>query len=236
MSESTETATGHVTEKEIKNFSKRIPIVMTVDEDIAAARFQYRIQDEDTAQAIILSATQDHEEAKEAFRKAQLKELEAKKNLNRKIFLARNPRATPDPVLDRKVAQYTMRQLDKKVAEKRAKRWTAKELMDKTAKEVDTLNSKETLTIRKEGEVWKDGSLHKMEWYCAPKYVESVMPDKENPETVYVALRHQLMKNTFSITADQAIKLLDRFYSSIPDTWPVFKNYTAKISKADFLK
>ena len=231
MTESTETATGNVTEKEIKNFSKRIPIVMTVDEDIAAARFQYRIQDEDTAQAIILSATQDHDEAKEAFRKAQVKELEAKKNFNRKVFLAKNPQATPDPILDRRIARFTMRQLSQKVDARRAKRWAAKELMDKTAKEVDNLNSKETLTIRKEGEIWKDGALHKMEWYCAPKYVETVMPDKENPETVYVALRHQLMKNTFQITADQAIKLLDRFYSAIPDTWPVFKNYTAKISK-----
>ena len=124
-----------------------------------------------------------------------------------------------------------IRALKQKYDRRKAKRWKMEELMEKTAKKVDSLHDKETLTIRKEGEVWKDGSLHKMEWYCAPKYVEAVMPDKENPETVYVALRHQLMKNTFTLTADQAIKSLDRFYSAIPDTWPVFKRYTGQISK-----
>ena len=229
--ESTETATGNVTEKDIKSFSKRIPIVMNVDEDIAAARFQYRIQDEATAQAIILAATQDHEEATAQFRKAQQKELDVKTWLARKYVLAKNPQATPDPVLDRKVTRMSIKALRAKLEHRRTKRWNAEEYMEKTAKKVDNLHSKETLTIRKENEVWKDGSLHKMEWYCAPKYVEDVMPDKENPETVYVALRHQLMKNTFTLTADQAIKSLDRFYSAIPDTWPVFKRYAAKISK-----
>ena len=229
--ETNETATGNVTEKDIKNFSKRIPIVMNVDEDIAAARFQYRIQDEDTAQAIILAATQDHEDATAQFRSAQQKEMEMKKWYNRKQFLTKKPSATPDPTIDRKIQRMPLKTLKAKLASRRAKRWTAEELMEKTAKKVDSLHNKETLTIRKEGEVWKDGALHKMEWYCAPKYVENVMPDKENPETVYVALRHQLMKNTFTLTADQAIKTLDRFYCSIPDTWPVFKRYTAKISK-----
>ena len=229
--ESTETATGNVTEKDIKSFSKRIPIVMNVDEDIAAARFQYRIQDEATAQAIILAATQDHEEATAQFRIAQQKEIEIKAWLARKHFLTKNPQATPDPNIDRKIKRMSVKALRAKLEKRRTKRWNAEEYMEKTAKKVDNLHSKETLTIRKENEVWKDGSLHKMEWYCAPKYVEDVMPDKENPETVYVALRHQLMKNTFTLTADQAIKTLDRFYSAIPDTWPVFKRYAAKISK-----
>ena len=229
--ESTETATGNVTEKEIKSFSKRIPIVMNVDEDIAAARFQYRIQDEETQQAIILAATQDHDEATDQFRRAQQRELDIKSWITRKYFLAKNPTATPDPKIDRKIHRMPIKALRAKLDKRRAQRWTAEELMEKTGKKLDALHSKETLTIRKEGEVWKDGSLHKMEWYCAPKYVEDVMPDKENPETVYVALRHQLMKNTFTLTADQAIKTIDRFYSAIPDTWPVFKRYAAKISK-----
>ena len=109
MSESTETATGNVTEKEIKKFSKRIPIVMNVDEDIAAARFTYRIQDDATAQAIIVAATQDHDEATELFREAQRKEAETKKLYNRKQFLAKKPRATPDPVLDPQIAGTTVR-------------------------------------------------------------------------------------------------------------------------------
>ena len=231
MSEENETATGNVTEKEIKKFSKRIPMVMTIDEDIAAARFQYREQDDATIQAIILAANNDHDEASQNFRRAQIKEAEAKTLLDRKILLQRKPSTTPNPTIDDKVATKTVKELQKRRDLKRAKRWAAKEMMDKTAKEVDNLHSKETITIRKEGEVWKDGSLHKMEWSYAPKYVEKVMPDKENPETVYVAIRHQLMNNTFTLTADQAIKSLDRFCHSIPDNWPVYKRYVNQISK-----
>ena len=231
MIEENETATGNVTEKEIKKFSKRIPIVMNIDEDIAAARFKYRQQDEATAQAIILAATNDHEEAKNEFKIAQDKEALAKSWLDRKKLLQKKPNATPNPNIDPKVATLTVKVLRQKFIKKRAKRWAAKELMEKTAKEVDQLLNKDTLTLRKEGEVWKDGNIHKMEWCCAPKYVENVMPDKENPSTVYVAIRHQLMNNTFTITADQAIKSLDRYYHSIPDDWPVFKRYIAQISK-----
>ena len=231
MIEETETATGNVTEKEIKKFSKRIPIVMNIDEDIAAARFQYRQQDEATAQAIVLAATNDHEEARNEFRLAQTKEAQAKIHLDRKKLLIKKPNTTPLPEIDNKVATVTIKVLKQKYLQKRAKRWAAKELMEKTAKEVDQLLNKQTLNLRKEGEVWKDGAIHKMEWCCAPKYVENVMPDKENPSTVYVAIRHQLMNNTFSITAEQAIKSLDRFYHSIPDDWPVFKRYIAQISK-----
>ena len=231
MTEENETATGNVTEKEIKKFSKRIPMVMTIDEDIAAARFQYREQDDATVQAIIVAATNDHEEARQLFRQAQIKEAEAKMFLDRKILLLKKPNSTPNPAIDDKVATKTIKDLQKKRDQRRAKRWAAKEMLDKTAKEVDNLHSKETITIRKEGEVWKDGSLHKMEWSYAPKYVEKVMPDKENPETVYVAIRHQLMNNTFTLTADQAIKSLDRFGHAIPDNWPVFKRYVHQISK-----
>ena len=231
MIEETETATGNVTEKEIKKFSKRIPIVMNIDEDIAAARFQYRQQDEATVQAIVLAATNDHEEARNEFRLAQTKEAQAKIHLNRKKLLIKKPSSTPLPEIDNKVATVTIKILKQKYLKKRAKRWAAKELMEKTAKEVDQLLNKQTLNLRKEGEVWKDGTIHKMEWCCAPKYVEEVMPDKENPSTVYVAIRHQLMNNTFSITAEQAIKNLDRYYHSIPDDWPVFKRYIAQISK-----
>ena len=231
MTEENETATGNVTEKEIKKFSKRIPMVVTIDEDIAAARYQYRHQDDATVQAILMAANNDHEEATQAFRLAQIKEAEAKKLLDRKVLLKRKPNATPDPVLDQKVATKTIKILREKRNQRRAKRWAAKELMDKTAKEMDNLNSKESITIRKEGEIWKDGTLHKMEWSFAPKYVETVMPDKENPETVYVAIRHQLMNSTFTLTADQAVKSLDRFFHSIPDNWPVFKRYVNQISK-----
>ena len=90
MTEENETATGNVTEKEIKKFSKRIPMVMTIDEDIAAARFQYREQDDATVQAIIVAATNDHEEARQLFRQAQIKEAEAKMFLDRKILLLKN--------------------------------------------------------------------------------------------------------------------------------------------------
>ena len=231
MIEEHETATGNVTEKEIKKFSKRIPIVMNIDEDIAAARFKYRQQDEATAQAIILAATNDHEEAKNEFKIAQDKEAQAKFWLNRKKLLLKKPNVTPNADIDPKVATLTVKVLRQKFIKKRAKRWAAKELMEKTAKEMDQLLNKDTLNLRKEGEVWKDGNIHKMEWCCAPKYVENVMPDKENPSTVYVAIRHQLMNNTFTITADQAIKSLDRYYHSIPDDWPVFKRYIAQISK-----
>ena len=231
MIEDTETATGNVTEKEIKKFSKRIPIVMNIDEDIAAARFKYRQQDEATAQAIVTAATNDHEEAKSEFKTAQDKEAEAKKLLNRKKQLIKKPNSTPIPEIDSKIDKLTVKELRAKFIKKRNKRWAAKELMEKTAKEVDNLLNKETLNLRKEGEVWKDGNIHKMEWCCAPKYVENVMPDKENPSTVYVAIRHQLMNNTFTITAEQAIKNLDRFYHAIPDDWPVFKRYIAQISK-----
>jgi len=229
--EDTETSTGNVTEKEIKKFSKRIPIVMNIDEDIAAARFQYRQQDDDTLQALLAAANNDHEEAKREFRRAQEKDAEAQKWIDRKQYLATKPNATPNPEIDNKVATLTIKALRQKKAKRRAKKWAAKELLEKTAKEVDALNSKETLAFRKEGEVWKDGAVHKMEWYCAPKYVEKVMPDKENPSTVYVAIRHQLMNNTFTLTADQAIKQLDRFFHSIPDDWPVYKRYISQISK-----
>ena len=230
MTEENETATGNVTEKEIKKFSKRIPMVVTIDEDIAAARFQYREQDDATIQALITAANNDHEEASQAFRQAQLREAEAKQLLERKLLLKRKPNATPDPKLDPKVATKSVKILRAKRDKRRTQRWAAKDLMEKTAKEVDNLNSKETI-IRKEGEIWKDGTLHKMEWSYAPKYVENVMPDKENPETVYVAIRHQLMNNTFTLTADQAVKNLDRFFHSIPDNWPVFKRYVNQISK-----
>ena len=229
--EETETATGNVSEKEIKKFSKRIPIVMNIDEDIAAARFKYRQQDEATIQAVVQAATNDHEEALQEFKLAQEKEAEAKKLLTRKKQLVRKPASTPIPDLDAKVATLTIKILRQKFLRKRQKRWAAKDLMEKTAKELDQLINKQTLNLRKEGEVWKDGPIHKMEWCCAPKYVENVMPDKENPSTVYVAIRHQLMNNTFSITAEQAIKSLDRFFHSIPDDWPVFKRYIAQISK-----
>lgn len=229
--EDTETATGNITEKEIKKFSKRIPIVMNIDEDIAAARFQYRQQDEATAQAIIEAATTDYEEARNEFRQAQAREDQAKLWLNRKKVLIKKPNATPIPEIDNKVATLTVKVLKQKFLKKRSKRWAAKELMEKTAKEMDQLLNKQSLNLRKEGEIWKDGSVHKMEWCCAPKYVENVMPDKENPSTVYVAIRHQLMNNTFTITADQAIKNLDRFFHSIPEDWPVFKRYVAQISK-----
>ena len=231
MTEETETATGNVSEKEIKKFSKRIPIVMNIDEDIAAARFQYRQQDDATIQAILQSATNDHEEAKTEFRLAQEKEALAKSWLDRKKLLIRKPNSTPIPAIDDKVATLTIKVLKQKYLKKRNKRWAAKDHMEKTAKEMDQLLNKQTLNLRKEGEVWKDGNIHKMEWCCAPKYVENVMPDKENPSTVYVAIRHQLMNNTFSITADQAIKNLDRFFHSIPDDWPVFKRYIAQITK-----
>ena len=230
MTDDHETATGNVTEKEIKKFSKRIPMVMTIDEDIAAARFQYRDQDDETIKSIILAASNDHEEARRELRKAQDKENEAKMLLERKYVLIKKPNSTPLP-MDDKVAAFTVKQLRLKREQRRTKRWAAKELMEKTAKELDNLNSKDSITIRKEGEVWKDGTLHKMEWSYAPKYVESVMPDKENPETVYVAIKHQLMNNTFTLTADQAIKSLDRFFHSIPDNWPVFKRYIYQISK-----
>ena len=231
MAEDNETATGNVTEKEIKKFSKRIPMVVTIDEDIAAARFQYREQDDETLKAIILTATTDHEEATKAFQVAQEREAQAKQLLERKYLLLKKPNTTPDPAIDQKLANLTVKQLRQKRERKRTKRWAAKEMMEKTAKELDNLNSKESITIRKEGEVWKDGSLHKMEWSYAPKYVEKVMPDKENPETVYVAIKHQLMNNTFTLTADQAIKSLDRFFHSIPDNWPVFKRYVYQISR-----
>ena len=230
MTDDTETATGNITEKEIKKFSKRIPIVMTVDEDIAAARFQYREQDEVTLQAILTAATNDHEEAIKDFHNAQLAEAESKQWLERKKLLIKKPNTTP-MAMDAKLQSLTVKKLKGKYTKRRAKRWAAKELMDKTAKEVDNLNTKDDLTIRKDGEVWKDGSLHKMEWTYAPKYVEKVMPDKENPETVYVAIRHQLMTNTFTLTAEQAIRSLDRFFHAIPDDWPVFKRYVAQISK-----
>ena len=230
MTEENETATGNVTEKEIKKFSKRIPMVVTVDEDIAAARFQYREQDDETVKAIIQTASNDHEEALKEFRIAQEKENQAKTMLERKYLLIKKPNITPLPI-DQKLANFTIKQLRQRREKKRTKRWAAKEMMEKTAKEVDSLNSKESITIRKEGEVWKDGTLHKMEWSFAPKYVESVMPDKENPETVYVAIKHQLMNNTFTLTADQAIKSLDRFFHSIPDNWPVFKRYVYQISR-----
>ena len=231
MIEDSETATGNVSEKEIKKFSKRIPIVVTIDEDIAAARFKYRDQDEDTIQAIVQAATNDHEEAKTEFKMAQEKEAYAKRLLHRKQLLKKKPSTTPNPSIDTKLANLTVKVLNQKYIKKRAKRWAAKDHMEKTAKEVDNLLTKQTTTLRKEGEVWKDGSIHKMEWCCAPKYVEEVMPDKENPSTVYVAIRHQLMNNTFTITAEQAIKNLDRYYHSIPDDWPVFKRYIAQISK-----
>ena len=231
MTEENETATGNVTEKEIKKFSKRIPMVVTIDEDIAAARFQYRQEDDATIQAMIAAANNDHEEAIQAFRHAQIREAEAKKLLERKLLLKRKPNATPDPILDPQVAAKTEKILRTKRNKRRTQRWAAKELMEKTAKEMDNLHSKETITIRKEGEIWKDGTLHKMEWSYAPKYVENVMPDKENPETVYVAIRHQLMNSTFTLTADQAIKSLDRFFHAIPDNWPVFKRYVNQISK-----
>ena len=230
MIEDSETATGNVSEKEIKKFSKRIPIVMNIDEDIAAARFKFRHQDEETVQAVIQAATNDHEEARAEFKAAQDKAAYAQRRLNRKRQLIRKPNSTPDPE-DSKLANLTVKVLKQKYTKKRAKRWAAKDHMEKTAKEIDQLLSKQTVNLRKEGEVWKDGSVHKMEWCCAPKYVEKVMPDKENPSTVYVAIRHQLMNNTFSITADQAIKSLDRLYHSIPDDWPVFKRYIAQISK-----
>ena len=230
MADENETATGNVTEKEIKKFSKRIPIVMTIEEDIAAARFQYREQDDETIKSIILAASNDHEEARKEFRFAQEKEADAKMLLERKYTLIKKPSSTPLPI-DVKVATFTIKQLRQKREKRRTKRWAAKELMEKTAKELDNLNSRDSLTIRKEGEVWKDGSLHKMEWSYAPKYVEKVMPDKENPETVYVAIKHQLMNNTFTLTADQAIKSLDRFFHAIPDNWPVFKRYVYQISK-----
>ena len=231
MIEETETATGNVTEKEIKKFSKRIPIVMNIDEDIAAARFKFRQQDEATAQAVVQAATNDHDEAKQEFKLAQEKEALAKQWLNRKKLLQKKPNTTPDPAVDPKLANLTVKELRQKFIKKRSKRWAAKELMEKTAKEMDQLLNKDTLNLRKEGEVWKDGNIHKMEWYCAPKYVENVMPDKENPSTVYVAIRHQLMNNTFTLTAEQAIKNLDRFFHAIPDDWPVFKRYIAQISK-----
>ena len=230
MAEDNETATGNVTEKEIKKFSKRIPMVMTIEEDIAAARFQYREQDDETLKSIILSASNDHDEARKEFRIAQEREAEAKRLLERKQVLIKKPNSTPIP-MDQKVAALSVKQLKQKRNKRRAKRWAAKELMEKTAKELDNLNSNDSITIRKEGEVWKDGALHKMEWSYAPKYVEKVMPDKENPETVYVAIKHQLMNNTFALTADQAIKMLDRFYHAIPDDWPVFKRYVYQISK-----
>ena len=230
MADDTETATGNITEKEIKKFSKRIPIVMTVDEDVAAARFQYRDQDEVTIQAILTAAINDHEEAIKDFHQAQLAEKESKQWLDRKKLLIKKPNSTPI-AMDAKIQPYTVKKLKAKYVKRRKKRWAAKELMDKTAKEVDNLNTKDDLTIRKDGEVWKDGTLHKMEWTYAPKYVEKVMPDKENPETVYVAIRHQLMTNTFTLTAEQAIRSLDRFYHAIPDDWPVFKRYVAQISK-----
>ena len=230
MSEENETATGNVTEKEIKKFSKRIPMVMTIDEDIAAARFQYRDQDEETIKSIILAASNDHDEARKKFRLAQEKENEAKTMLERKYVLIKKPSSTPLPI-DQKVATLSVKQLRQKREKRRTKRWAAKELMEKTAKELDNLNSKDSITIRREGEIWKDGTLHKMEWSYAPRYVENVMPDKENPETVYVAIKHQLMNNTFTLTADQAIKNLDRLFYSIPDNWPVFKRYVHQISK-----
>ena len=230
MSEENETATGNVTEKEIKKFSKRIPMVMTIDEDIAAARFQYRDQDEETIKSIILAASNDHDEARKKFRLAQEKENEAKTMLERKYVLIKKPSSTPLPI-DQKVATLSVKQLRQKREKRRTKRWAAKELMEKTAKELDNLNSKDSITIRREGEIWKDGTLHKMEWSYAPRYVENVMPDKENPETVYVAIKHQLMNNTFTLTADQAIKNLDRLFHSIPDNWPVFKRYVHQISK-----
>ena len=98
----TETSTGNVTEKEIKKFSKRIPIVMNIDEDIAAARFQYRQQDDDTLQALLAAANNDHEEAKREFRRAQEKDAEAQKWIERKQYLASKPNATPNPEIDNK--------------------------------------------------------------------------------------------------------------------------------------
>ena len=60
-------------------------------------------------------------------------------------------------------------------------------------------------------------------------YVESIMPDKEKPDEIYVKMRFRMMHHPFEVHALEALKLLERFFKALPDDWTVYKRYVTAI-------
>ena len=60
-------------------------------------------------------------------------------------------------------------------------------------------------------------------------YVESIMPDKEKPEEIYVKMRFRMMHHPFEVHAMEAIKILERFFKALPDDWTVYRRYVTAI-------
>ena len=69
---------------------------------------------------------------------------------------------------------------------------------------------------------------------CLFSYVESIMPDKEKPEDIYIKMRHRMMQCPFEVHAMEALKMLERFFKALPDDWTVYRRYVTAI--CDYIK